>query len=600
MASRVEGVTVNAGTCSVLSHLAGGADRELLRARHGGLVTRDIRDLPVLRGVVRQGAGVAEAKLLRRSALGTARLLNHLEAVVGSAHRVKQLDLRGLLVRDRQARSRLPVDGEARLLPDVARRQRRTGRRGVLTQVADRRAHRERLRKGHPLTPRDLDRPSPRAPVSIDAPAAPVRVHNRLPAREARRRRALRQRVVKGHRESNMLIHLLGVVRRNPLGDTEVALTRPHRRLHRPRHDKQRRLTLRNLGPLNRDRVGVLSPRKRSPTDPVGPTNEAGPVGDRVVGLLPEGALRHNGDRRRPVRPHLPTLAGDLEGALAMVLRPRLGSFVQQQRLGGVVLRVDGVEVDLLQRACHACAERVIEGDGPLRDAIEGHAEGLDQPRPSEVEVPQRLRVTLLHDAVVTLVQPHVRAVGAAGRLRDPTLPGEVNLDFLVKVDLEGQLLRLRGRDSDELEIPGPMDVLVSRRDQRGDPLVEGAGDGLAVDGALTQIHVSLVVMDGPLEGRVEVQLLGQGDREGVTRLRRRLRRVPLKRQQSQALEVAQHQLSNLRLILRVHLGEPEVGDLDLGVNSGCSRRSKPLDHDTQGRQERHGNTGHSRSHRPG
>ena len=147
------------------------------------------------------------------------------------------------------------------------------------------------------------------------------------------------------------------------------------------------------------------------------------------------------------------------------------------------------------------------------------------------------------------------------------------------------------------MELAHPPNVLVSGLDQRGDPLVEGAGDGLAVDGALTQIHVSRVVMDGPLEGRVEVQLLGQGDREGVTRLRRRLRRVPLKLEQSETIDIKR---AVLRHFIGVDLGEAQVLDLDLGVNIGRCRRSKPLDYDTQGRQERHGNTGHSRSHRPG
>ena len=147
------------------------------------------------------------------------------------------------------------------------------------------------------------------------------------------------------------------------------------------------------------------------------------------------------------------------------------------------------------------------------------------------------------------------------------------------------------------MELARPANVLVSGLDQRGDPLVEGAGDDLAVDDALTQIHVSLVVMDGPLEGRVEVQLLGQGDREGVTRLRLRLRRIPLKLEQS---EIIDNERAVLLLFSGVDLGEPQVGDLDLRVDIGRGRSSKPLDNDTQGRQERHGNTGHSRSHRPG
>ena len=95
----------------------------------------------------------------------------------------------------------------------------------------------------------------------------------------------------------------------------------------------------------------------------------------------------------------------------------------------------------------------------------------------------------------------------------------------------------------------------------------------------------------------MEVQLLGQGDREGVTRLRRRLRRVPLKLEQSETIDMKR---AALLLFSGVDLGEAQVLDLDLGVNIGHCRRSKPLNNDTQGRQERHGNTGHSRSHRPG
>ena len=74
-------------------------------------------------------------------------------------------------------------------------------------------------------------------------------------------------------------------------------------------------------------------------------------------------------------------------------------------------------------------------------------------------------------------------------------------------------------------------------------------------------------------------------------------RHFPVKLEHSQAIDI---QRARLRLIRRVHLGEAHIGNLDLGVNIGRCRRSKPLDYDTQGRQERHGNTGHSRSHRPG
>ena len=268
MASRVEGVTVNAGTCSVLSHLAGGADRELLRARHGGLVTRDIRDLPVLRGVVRQGAGVAEAELLRRSALGTARLLDHLEAVVGSAHRVKQVDLRIHLILNRQARGGSGADGELRFLPHVTVRQNGVGRQGVLTQVGDLRTHRERYREADRLASLDLHRGSTSALVSVE------RVGRRRPVRVVVRGGSRRKLIVEGNREGHVSSHLIGVVRANLLGDAESALTLTHRDVDGSRRNKARGLCLFNLGSVNRNSVGVIGSRKRLPA------NEANPIID--------------------------------------------------------------------------------------------------------------------------------------------------------------------------------------------------------------------------------------------------------------------------------------------------------------------------------
>ena len=325
MASRVEGVTVNAGTCSVLSHLAGGADRELLRARHGGLVTRDIRDLPVLRGVVRQGAGVAEAKLLRRSALGTARLLNHLEAVVGSAHRVKQLDLRIHLILNRQARGGSGADGELRILPHVTVRQNGVGRRGVLTQVGDHRAHRERYREADRLASRDHHRGSTSAIVSVER-AAPRRVGRRRPVRVVGRGGSRRKLIVEGNREGHSTSHLIGIVRANLLGDAESALTLTHRDLDGCRFNEARGTCLFNFGSVNRDSVGVVGSRKCLPV-----AGEDSPVGDRVVGLCLERPLSHEGDRSRSVGRHLPALAGDLKGPVTRrSRRPRLRSLVEE------------------------------------------------------------------------------------------------------------------------------------------------------------------------------------------------------------------------------------------------------------------------------
>ena len=95
----------------------------------------------------------------------------------------------------------------------------------------------------------------------------------------------------------------------------------------------------------------------------------------------------------------------------------------------------------------------------------------------------------------------------------------------------------------------------------------------------------------------MKIKLFGQSDREGVTLLQRCLRRIPLKLEQS---EIIDNERAVLLLFSGVDLGEAQVGDLDLRVDIGRGRSSKPLDHDSQGRQERHGNTGHSRSHRPG
>ena len=110
------------------------------------------------------------------------------------------------------------------------------------------------------------------------------------------------------------------------------------------------------------------------------------------------------------------------------------------------------MEVDLLQRTGHARTERVIKSDGMRGLAVEGHAKRLHKPRPTEVEVPQRLRITLLHDAVVALVETHVWAVSAAGWLWDSAGPGEVNLDGLVMVDGEEQLLLGGVRNDIKLE----------------------------------------------------------------------------------------------------------------------------------------------------
>ena len=307
MASRVEGVTVNAGTCSVLSHLAGGADRELLRARHGGPVTRDIRDLPILRRGVRQGAGVAEAELLRRSALGTAGLLDHLEAITHT-HCVQQVDLRDLLIFDRQARGGSGADGELRILPHVAVRQSAVSRRGVLTQLGDLRAHRELCRGGD--ASRDLHRGSTSALVSAE------RIGGRRPVRVLVR--FGRKLVVEGDREGRSSIDLVGVVRGDLLGDAEGTLTWVHRDTDGSRRNKAHGICRCNRGSVSRNSVGVFGSRKGLPVV----AGEESTVGDHVVGLGPERPRRFEGDRSRSVGRHLLALAGDLEGPLVSGLRP--------------------------------------------------------------------------------------------------------------------------------------------------------------------------------------------------------------------------------------------------------------------------------------
>ena len=310
MASRVEGVTVNAGTCSVLSHLAGGADRELLRARHGGPVTRDIRDLPALLRVVRQGTGVAEAKLLRRSTLGTTGLLDHLEAVVGNAHahRVQQVDLRGRPISDRQARGDSGADGELRILPHVAVRQSVVSLRDVLTQVGDLRARRELCRGGD--ASRDLHRGSTSALVSAE------RIGGRRPVRVLVR--GGRKLVVEGDREGRSSIDLVGVVRGDLLGDAEGTLTWVHRDTDASRRNKAHGICRCNRGSVSRNSVGVFGSRKGLPVV----AGEESTVGDHVVGLGPERPRRFEGDRSRSVGRHLLALAGDLEGPLVSGLRP--------------------------------------------------------------------------------------------------------------------------------------------------------------------------------------------------------------------------------------------------------------------------------------
>ena len=309
MASRVEGVTVNAGTCSVLSHLAGGADRELLRALHGGPVTRDIRDLPALRRVVRQGAGVVEAKLLRRSALGTAGLLDHLEAVVGNAHahRVQQIDRRGRLISDRQARGGSGADGELRILPHIAVRQSAVSLRGVLTQVGDHRARWERYREGGYMAWLDLHRGSTSMLVSVERDT-PRRVDTLRPARVPVRGGARRKLIVEGNREGHSSRHLVGVVRGDLLGDAEGTLTWVHRDTDVSRRNKALGLCRCNRGSVSRNSVGVFGSRKGLPV-----AGEESTVGDPVVGLGPERTLRYEGDRSRSVGRHLPALAGDLK-----------------------------------------------------------------------------------------------------------------------------------------------------------------------------------------------------------------------------------------------------------------------------------------------
>ena len=317
MASRVEGVTVNAGTCSVLSHLAGGADRELLRALHGGPVTRDIRDLPILLRVVRQGAGVAEAKRLRRSALGTTGLLDHLEAVVGNAHahRVQQVDRRGRPISDRQARGGSGADGELRILPHVAVRQSAVSLRGVLTQVGDLRARWERYRVGGYLASLDLHRGSTSALVSVE------RAGRRRPVRVLGRGGARRKLVVEGDREGHSSLDLVGVVRGNLLGDAEGALTLAHRDSDGSRRNKAHGLSRCNRGSVSRNSVGVFGSRKGLPVVPAVASEES-TVGDHVVGLGPERTIHLEGDRSRSVGRHLLALAGDLEGPLVSGLRP--------------------------------------------------------------------------------------------------------------------------------------------------------------------------------------------------------------------------------------------------------------------------------------
>ena len=434
MASRVEGVTVNAGTCSVLSHLAGGADRELLSARHGGLVTRDIRDLPALRrGVVRQGAGVAEAKLLRRSALGTAGLLDHLEAVVGNAHahRVQQIDLRGRLISDRQARGGSGADGELRILPHVAVRQSAVSLRDVLTQVGDHRARWERYREGGYLASRDLHRGSTSAIVSIESTAI-VFIHRRRPVRVLGRGGVRRKLIVEGDVKAHFSSHLVGVVRGDLLGDTEGTLTLAHRNRDESRRNKAHGICRCNRGSVSRNSVGVVGSRKGLPVV----AGEESTVGDLVVGLGPERTLHLEGDRSRSVSFRLITLAGDLEGPLVSGLRPWLQTVVQFERLRGILLRVDRVEDDRLQRAFHTRAERILEGDGLFRLTIEGEIERLLERRTTEVEEPCCLRIPFLHGAGVALVDPLIRIVFRLTH-DDPTCSGEGDLDGLITVNDE-------------------------------------------------------------------------------------------------------------------------------------------------------------------
>ena len=428
MASRVEGVTVNAGTCSVLSHLAGGADRELLRALHGGPVTRDIRDLPALRRLVRQGAGVAEAKRLRRSALGTAGVLDHLEAVVGNAHahRVQQVDLRGRLISDRQARGGSGADGELRILPHIAVRQSAVSLRGVLMQVGDHRARWERFIEADRLASRDLHRGSTSALVSVE------RVGGWRPVRVLGRGGVRRKLVVEGDVKAHFSIDLVGVVRGDLLGDTEGTLTLAHRNRDESRRNKAHGICRCNRGSVSRNSVGVVGSRKGLPVV----AGEESTVGDLVVGLGPERTLHLEGDRSRSVGRHLPAHAGDLEGPLVSGLRPWLQTVVQFERLRGILLRVDRVEDDRLQRAFHTRAERILEGDGLFRLTIEGEIERLLERLTTEVEEPCCLRIPFLHGAGVALVDPLIRIVFRLTH-DDPTCSGEGDLDGLITVNDE-------------------------------------------------------------------------------------------------------------------------------------------------------------------
>ena len=257
----------------------------------------------------------------------------------------------------------------------------------------------------------------------------------------------------------------------------------------------------------------------------------------------------------------------------------------------GVFLRFDGSEVDRRHRASHARAERILEGDGLFRLAIEGHAERFHEGRPTEVEVPVRLSVPFLHYSDVALVELYVRTVGTCG-LGDAASPREINVDGLVTVDDEGQLFLARVRNDTELKLSGPSDVLVSSLDQRRDPSVERASQSVACDGALT--HRLIVILHGYRKGRVELELGGQADCEGVTLLRRYFRGVPVECEQGQALHV---ELTALLLVGSVHLGEAQVAHLNLRVDSGHCWRSQPVDHHGQGRQEGDGNAGQPRSH---
>ena len=437
MASRVESVTVNAGTCSVLSHLAGGADRELLRARHGGLVTRDIRDVPALLRVVRQGTGVAEAKRLRRSALGTAGLLDHLEAVVGSAHahRVQQVDLRGRLISDRQARGVSGADGELRILPHVAGRQNGVSRRGFLMQVGDHRARWERYREADRLASRDLHRGSTSAVVTVER-AAPRLVDRRRPVRVLGPGGARRKRIVEGNRKLHFSSHLIGVVRGDLLGDAEGTLTLAHRDRDESRLNEARGSFRFNRSSFNRDLVGVVGSRKRLPV-----AREEIPIIDRIVGICPERTLSHEGDRSRSVGRRVPTLAFDLEGPQRTGRRPILRLLVQGDYLRGILLRAERVKVDQLQLmllARHARAERVLEGDDLFRLTIEGDVERFLERPTAELHIPTCLRIPFLHQAVVAFDELYVRIVNSTAGLPDPTTcSGELDLDGLITVNDE-------------------------------------------------------------------------------------------------------------------------------------------------------------------